>query len=161
MKGYATSEGYMGFVQGRYMLFASEVDYREYMEDQIMKEQYITITGIKHYYGIIPFEIGRKITCVKEPDNYYDQEAIRCQVKHIGTVGYVANSTYTVAVGTKSAGRIAHKVKKKFKVQVMFVAGNYVICKVVEGLKEKKEHEPLPEKEEETLSFNQITWIMM
>lgn len=82
-----------------------------------MKEQYITITGIKHYYGIIPFEIGRKITCVKEPDNYYDQEAIRCQVKHIGTVGYVANSTYTVAVGTKSAGRIAHKVKKKFKVQ--------------------------------------------
>ena len=75
MKGYATSEGYMGLVQGRYMLFASEVDYREYMEDQIMKEQYITITGIKHYYGIIPFEIGRKVTCVKEPDNYYDQEA--------------------------------------------------------------------------------------
>ena len=68
MKGYATSEGYMGLVQGRYMLFASEVDYREHMEDQIMKEQYITITGIKHYYGIIPFEIGRKITCVKEPD---------------------------------------------------------------------------------------------
>ena len=29
MKGYATSEGYMGLVQGRYMLFASEVDYRE------------------------------------------------------------------------------------------------------------------------------------
>ena len=28
MKGYATSEGYMGLVQGRYMLFASEVDYR-------------------------------------------------------------------------------------------------------------------------------------
>ena len=41
MKGYATSEGYMGLVQGRYMLFASEVDYREYMEDQIMKEQYL------------------------------------------------------------------------------------------------------------------------
>lgn len=91
---------------------------------------------------------------MKEPDNYYDQEAIRCQVKHIGTVGYVVNSTYTVAVGTKSAGRIAHKVKKKFKVQVMFVAGNYVICKVVDGLKEKKEHEPLPEKEEDSLSFN-------
>ena len=25
MKGYATAEGYMGLVQGRYMLFASEV----------------------------------------------------------------------------------------------------------------------------------------
>ena len=33
MKGYATSEGYMGLVQGSSMLFASEVDYREYMED--------------------------------------------------------------------------------------------------------------------------------
>ena len=33
MKGYATAEGYMGLVQGRHMLFASEVDYREYMED--------------------------------------------------------------------------------------------------------------------------------
>ena len=32
--------------------------------------------------------------------------------------------------------------------------GNYVICKVVDGLKEKKEHEPLPEKEEDSLSFN-------
>lgn len=80
-----------------------------------MKEQYITITGIKHYYGIIPFEIGRKVTCVKEPDNYYDQEAIRCQVKHIGTVGYVANSTYTVAVGTKSADGLHIRLKRNLK----------------------------------------------
>ena len=33
MKGYATSGGYMGYVNGRYMLFASEGEYREYMED--------------------------------------------------------------------------------------------------------------------------------
>lgn len=33
MKGYNTSEGYMGLVDGRYVLFASEVDYREYLED--------------------------------------------------------------------------------------------------------------------------------
>ncbi len=33
MKGYHTSEGYMGLVEGRYVLFASEADYREYMED--------------------------------------------------------------------------------------------------------------------------------
>ena len=31
MKGYATAEGYMGFVNGRYMLFVSESEYREYM----------------------------------------------------------------------------------------------------------------------------------
>lgn len=33
MKGYPTSEGYMGFVNGRYMLFASESEYREYIEE--------------------------------------------------------------------------------------------------------------------------------
>ena len=34
MKGYFTKEGYMGFVNGKYMLFASESDYREYMEEE-------------------------------------------------------------------------------------------------------------------------------
>ena len=69
-----------------------------------MKEQYVTITGFKYYYGVTPFKIGKKIKCVKEPDNPYDGEAIRAVMKHIGTVGYVANSPYTVAGGTKSAG---------------------------------------------------------
>ena len=33
MKGYNTDNGYMGYVEGAYMLFASEDDYREYLED--------------------------------------------------------------------------------------------------------------------------------
>ena len=32
MKGYFTNDGYMGYVDGRYMLFASESDYLEYLE---------------------------------------------------------------------------------------------------------------------------------
>ncbi len=32
MKGYTTSTGYMGLVEGIYILFASEEDYREYIE---------------------------------------------------------------------------------------------------------------------------------
>lgn len=31
MKGYNTPEGYRGFVKGKYILFASESDYYEYM----------------------------------------------------------------------------------------------------------------------------------
>ena len=31
-KGYNTENGYMGFVDGTYMLFASEADYLDYME---------------------------------------------------------------------------------------------------------------------------------
>lgn len=33
MKGFTTPAGYMGWVEDRYILFASEYDYREYMED--------------------------------------------------------------------------------------------------------------------------------
>lgn len=33
MKGYTVESGYMGYVEGRYMLFASEMDYVDYMEE--------------------------------------------------------------------------------------------------------------------------------
>ncbi len=34
MKGYHTASGYMGLVDGNYILFASEGEYREYMEEE-------------------------------------------------------------------------------------------------------------------------------
>lgn len=33
MKGYAVSEGYMGWIGDSYMLFACEEDYREYINE--------------------------------------------------------------------------------------------------------------------------------
>ena len=33
MKGYNTSNGYMGYVDGKYILFASDKEYFEFMED--------------------------------------------------------------------------------------------------------------------------------
>ena len=33
MKGYNTENGYMGYVDGEYQLFACEADYEEWMED--------------------------------------------------------------------------------------------------------------------------------
>ena len=33
MKGYFVNNGYMGLVEGRYMLFASETDYVDYVEN--------------------------------------------------------------------------------------------------------------------------------
>lgn len=33
MKGYYVGDGYMGYVEGEYLLFADETDYREYIED--------------------------------------------------------------------------------------------------------------------------------
>ncbi len=31
MKGYTVESGYMGYVDGVYMLFASELDYKDYI----------------------------------------------------------------------------------------------------------------------------------
>lgn len=36
MKGYYLQDGYMGYVRGGYMLFASEEEYREYMEEEVV-----------------------------------------------------------------------------------------------------------------------------
>ena len=33
MKGYDTAAGYMGFVDGEYMLFASYSEYRDYLDE--------------------------------------------------------------------------------------------------------------------------------
>ena len=33
MRGYFTASGFFGLVDGEYMLFASEADYYDYMED--------------------------------------------------------------------------------------------------------------------------------
>ncbi len=33
MNGYFVANGFMGLVEGKYMLFASESDYYEYLED--------------------------------------------------------------------------------------------------------------------------------
>ena len=33
MKGYTTAVGYMGYVNGNYVLFASEAEYLDYLEE--------------------------------------------------------------------------------------------------------------------------------
>ena len=33
MKGYVVSNGYLGYVNGKYMLFATETDYIEYVDE--------------------------------------------------------------------------------------------------------------------------------
>lgn len=112
-----------------------------------MKGKYITIVGLNYYYGVKPFNIGKKIKCYKEPDNPYDSEAIVVKMKGIGKVGYVANSTYTKINGTSSAGCILGKVKKKFVAEVMFITSSKVICKIVDGFKENEKKTKI-EKEE-------------
>lgn len=97
-----------------------------------MSTMFITITGINHYYGAKPFEIGRVVRLVKEPKNEYDGDAIRVELPFIETVGYVANSTSTVYRGTYSAGRIYDKIEDAAFAEVAFITHSSVIAAVLD-----------------------------
>lgn len=74
-----------------------------------MKRIFFTITGTNHHYGQEFFEPKMSVRLVKEPDNEVDTEAIKVELEGLGHVGYVANSPYTVAGESYSAGRLYDK----------------------------------------------------
>lgn len=108
-------------------------------DERIMKEIAVTITGMNYYYGKRIFCINDILRCKKEPDNAYDAEAIQVSLPLYGCIGYIANSTYTMARGTISAGRLYDQVKKKFYIRVKYICSNQIICTIEEGSKEKLE----------------------
>lgn len=95
------------------------------------KNYFVTITGVNYCYGMKPFEVGRVIKLVKEPDNDYDAEAIRAELPFIDKIGYVANSPNTVAKGTFSAGRVYDLFEDETLAQILFVTHASVICLLI------------------------------
>ena len=93
---------------------------------------FVTITGLRHYYGTKPFEIGRIFKIIKEPDNDYDNEAICACLPFIDKIGYVANSTNTVYQGTISAGRLYDKIEDYAYARTMFITHSSVIALVLD-----------------------------
>ena len=86
-----------------------------------MKKIYFTITGVNHYYGDRFFEKGMKVDLVKEADNKVDSEAIKVTLKGLGTVGYVANSPYTVIGESYSAGRLYDEIGNTAEGTILYV----------------------------------------
>ena len=113
---------------------------------------FVTITGLNHYYGKKPFEIGRIIRLIKEPDNEYDKEAIAAILPFIDKIGYVANSTNTVYDGTISAGRLYDKIEDYAYGKVMFVTHSSAIVLVLDKEDVEEPDEDEDEVEEETVS---------
>ena len=124
-----------------------------------MSTMFVTITGINHYYGVKPFEIGRVVRLVKEPENGHDDDAIRVELPFIETVGYVANSTSTVYRGTYSAGRIYDKIEDAAFAEVAFITHSSVIAAVLppEDVEKKREQCDMPtnesDDEEDVIKF--------
>lgn len=96
-----------------------------------MSDMYFTLTGCNHYFGTDLLEKGMIVKLKKEPDNEYDHEAIMIKLKGLGKIGYVANSPYTVAGETMSAGRLYDKIGKKAKAKIVYVIPGGAVCKVI------------------------------
>lgn len=71
-----------------------------------------------------------KVRLVKEPDNEYDKEAISVEVKGLGKIGYVANSSYTVLGKSMSAGRIYDKIGSRAAGKVVHVLPQGALCRL-------------------------------
>ncbi|NLL81647.1 MAG: DNA-binding protein, partial [Tissierellia bacterium] len=54
-------------------------------------------------------------------------------LESVGKVGYVANSTHTVARGTKSAGRIYDQFEETIYCEVAFIVKDTVIAKIIDS----------------------------
>ncbi len=103
------------------------------MRGLIMNRIFFTITGTKYHYGQEFFKPGMTVKLIKEPDNEVDKEAIKVELEGLGLVGYVANSPYTVAGESFSAGRLYDKIGDAAEGTVLYVLPKCVLCFINEG----------------------------
>lgn len=104
--------------------FESQTDYLKSTEDTL-----INIVG-SDFYSFTP-EPGTVVDLVKELDNEHDPDAIAVVVNG-ETVGYVANSEYTLIDEVKSATAIRNLISQDQKAEILFIYfGEHVIAKLI------------------------------
>ena len=106
-----------------------EVDTAEKQLEKLKIGTYINITGIHYYQGFAPFNEGTVVDLVREPDNPHDRNAIRVEINS-ETVGYVANSEYTLIKEVKSARDIKDSNATQAIVQFILL-NEWVIAKLI------------------------------
>lgn len=117
-----------------YLIAEGEIEEAKRIEEQMnlitnSKDTLINITGTQFYYGLEAFAPGQILNLVREDDNEHDSDAIRVEIDG-ETVGYVANSDYTMIEGIKSATEI--RDLKSDKAEVLFIYFEaYVIAKLI------------------------------
>ena len=88
---------------------------------------YITINHLDDYNGLSNIKVGDDLILRKDEDNLYDDEAIAVYNKDEIKIGYVANSTDTVARGTYSAGRIYDSLRQDQTCRICFIINEVLI----------------------------------
>ena len=91
---------------------------------------YITIKEKDETYHSA-FRVGETYYLEKEPDNIYDDEAIRFMTPKGFHLGWVANSVSTVARGTHSAGYVYRDVHDGSQAIVRFIGQECIIAEII------------------------------
>ena len=94
---------------------------------------YVTVIGLHKLHGEKPLKLDGIVKLVKEPENSHDAEAIACEMRYFGKIGYLANSTHTVIKGSMSAGRVYDKINDEYFAKIKFIKENYAIAKILDS----------------------------
>lgn len=92
---------------------------------------YITVLALENLHGSKPLKLNGIVKLVKEPENDHDTEAIACEMRYFGKIGYVANSTRTVIKGCMSAGRVYDKINDEYFAKIKFITHRTAIAKIL------------------------------
>lgn len=92
----------------------------------------LTIVGILRYKGRFPFSAGRQLICAKEPENRFDNKAIKVLDMGNIKVGYIANNPNTVLDGASLASEVYDLLGDYFVIEVICSTEYNVTCKVIE-----------------------------
>lgn len=95
------------------------------------EDNLINIAATRFYEHFAPFSEGTVVDLIKESENEHDSDAIRVEING-RTVGYVANSPYTLIEEVKSATKIKNLFENRTRAKVMFIfMERYVIAKLI------------------------------
>lgn len=89
---------------------------------------YFTVTGTCFRYGHEFIKPKMHVRLVKEPDNRFDKEAIKVEIRGLGHIGYVANSPRTVVGESCSAGRLYDKFGDTASGTVLYKLPDALLC---------------------------------
>lgn len=120
---FLKAEGRIGELE----ILEGELDLLESHRNDIL----INVAGVSFYEGLEPFGKGEVFDLRRDAENEHDRDAIAV-VMDEKTVGYVANSDYTVFPGVQSASDIRHRINDSSKMEVVMIfQGEFVIGKVM------------------------------
>ncbi len=97
-----------------------------------MKKIYFTITGMCYRFGSDFLEKDMTVRLVKDPENEYDDEAIKVELPGLGQIGWVANSVRTKLGESYSAGRIYDKIGDTAEGKVLYILDGSAVAELSE-----------------------------